>query len=335
MKNKRKKNPRGEIVIYKPKKGSAQLRVNLQNETVWLRQKQIASLFGVQRPAITKHLANIFESGELKEDSVCSILEHTASDGKRYKTKYYNLDAIISVGYRVNSRRATDFRIWATNVLREYVKKGYVLNRKRLEERREIKINELENAIGLLKRVAGKNELNEVEAKGLLCVITEYADSWLLLDRYDKGKLAKKSSKRKKGKLFEYDKAKESIEKLKKNLMKKKEASDIFGKEHNKKLEGILGNVAQSFGGKQLYPSVEEKAAHLLYFVIKDHPFVDGNKRIGSLLFLLFLKNNNYLLDKKGEKKINDNAMVALALLIAQSDPKEKDVMIALVTNLL
>lgn len=334
-KNKKDNFPKGEIVIYKTKDGQAKLEVNLREETVWLTQKQIAELFGTQRPAVTKHLNNIFKAKELDENSVSSILEHTAADGKIYKTAFYNLDAIISIGYRVNSARATQFRIWATKVLRNHLLKGFTLNEKRLKEQKTSKLQELEKAIALLQGAIRNRDLNKVEAEGLLKVITDYANSWILLQKYDEGKLAipKKASKF----LWElnYDEVKKAIAELKNNLIKNKQATEIFGQERVYGLDAIIGNLNQSFGGEKLYPSVAEKAAHLLYFVIKDHPFVDGNKRSASFLFILFLSKNNSLLNKKGERKINDNALVALALLVAESNPKEKDVMVALIANLL
>lgn len=334
-KEKDKKEPknRGEIVIYKAKDGQTKLEVNLQDETVWLTQAQIAELFGTQRPAITKHLKNIFKEGELKENSVCSILEHTASDGKTYKTSFYNLDAILSVGYRVNSGRAAQFRIWATKTLKNHLIKGYTVNEKRLRQR-DIKLQELEKVIRLFQYTRQSKLLSQGEANGLLHVITEYANSWVLLNKFDQEKLAIKKETKEKS-ILDYEKAQREIFELKNKLTKQKEATEIFGQERGQSLEGILGNLNQSFGGKFLYPTVSEKAAHLLYFVIKDHPFVDGNKRIGSFLFIAYLSQNNYLLNKKGEKKINDNALVALALLVAQSNPKDKDLMIALITNLL
>jgi death-on-curing family protein len=333
-KKKRSDFPKGEIVIYKTKDGKARLEVNLREETVWLTQKQIAELFGTQRSAITKHLSNVFEDKELDKNSVSSILEHTAADGKIYKTAFYNLDAIISVGYRVNSSRATQFRIWATNVLRNHLLKGFTINKQRLENH-QIKLGELEKAVHLLQQAMKSKKLLKSEAEGLLKVITDYTNSWLLLQKYDEGKLViqKKTSKYKTE--LDYGWAKGAIAELKRNLVKKKQATEIFGQERGHGLEAIIGNLNQSFGGKKLYPTLEEKAAHLLYFVIKDHPFVDGNKRSASLLFIQFLAKNNCLFRKDGERKINDNALVALALLIAQSNPKEKDAMIALITNLL
>lgn len=317
---------KGKIVLYKNK-----IEVRLEGKTIWLTQKQIAELFGVNRPAVVKHINNIYKTEELNKKSTCSILEQVAADGKVRKMNLYNLDMIISVGYRVNSKRATQFRVWATNVLRNYIIKGYAVNQKRLQEG---KLKELEQAINLLQRVIQKKQLKQPEAVGLLNVITDYANSWILLQKYDEGKLQIKTTK--KGKyILEYDAAIKAIVELKANLIKKKQASELFGQERDKALDGILGSIKQSFGGKPVYPSIEEKASHLLYFIIKDHPFTDGNKRIGCFLFILYLLRNNYLFNKKGERKFNDNALVALALLIAESDPKEKDVMVKLVMNFL
>lgn len=323
--------PRGEIAIYRSPQGTAQLAVKLQKDTVWLTQAQIASLFGTQRPAITKHLNNIFASGELKASSVCSVLEHTAADGKTYRVRSYNLDAVLSVGYRVNSKRATQFRIWATSVLRHHLLKGYTLNQPRLKERG---LTEFEQAVSLVRKTLIARELSEGEAKGLLDIITGYAQSWLLIQKYDTQALdtprLKKAAVR-----FDYAFCIRAIGELKSALVKKKEASSLFGQEREHALHRILGSLAQTYGKRPLYPSIEEKAAHLLYFIIKDHPFVDGNKRIGSFLFIVFLARHRHLFNKRGEKKINDNALVALALLIAESDPKQKSLMVTLVMHFL
>jgi len=322
------------LILYTTTKKDIKIPVKLDKETVWLSQKQMALLFDTSIDNIGLHLKNIFRKKELDKNSVTEESSATASDGKQYKTNFYNLDAIISVGYRVNSVNGTKFRIWATRVLRDHILKGFTINQKRLKENSELKLTELEKAIKLLKHVSDTKKLKSGEAKGLLKVITEYANSWILLQKYDEHQLKLESSKTK-HRLFNYQEANTNILELKKNLTNKKQATDIFGKERGESLQGIIGNLGQSFSGKELYPSIEIKAAHLLYFVIKDHPFVDGNKRIASFLFVTFLAKNNFLLDKKREKKINDNTLVALALLVAESDPKEKDTLIILITNLL
>lgn len=324
--------PKGEIVIYRTRDRQVKLEVKLEQDTVWLTQQQIAQLFGTQRPAVTKHLNNIFKCKELQEDSVCSILEHTALDGKKYSTKFYNLDAIISVGYRVNSNRATQFRIWATRVLREHILCGYTINQQRLLEQTE-KFQELQRTIAFIEAKSHEAQL-ESQAQELLRVINEYARSLTILEQYDGKKLVLQKARRPRFRLS-YSECKDIISGLKDELAKKKEASGLFGDEIAKKFESIVANLYQTFGGKELYRSIEEKSAHLLYFVIKDHPFVDGNKRIASVLFIYFLKRNHYLLKQNGEPKINDNALVAVALLIATSEPREKEIMIKLITNLL
>ena len=284
---------KGEIIIYRAKNGQTKLEVNLRDETVWLTQEHIAKLFGTKRPAITKHLNNIYKSAELSENSTCSILEHIPPSSKRfYQTKYYNLDAIISVGYRINSQRATQFRIWATKTLHDHLIKGYTINEKRLKQR-DMKLQELEQVIKLFRDTKESRLLSQSEADGLLQVITDYANSWILLQKYDEEKISIKKKTAKEKSILDYTKAKDAISQLKNNLLKKKEATEIFGQERNHGLEAILGNLNQSFGGKALYPSIEQKAAHLLYFVIKDHPFVDGNKRVGSFLFVYFLDKVN------------------------------------------
>ncbi len=318
-----------KIVLYQSKDGELALDVTFEGETVWLSQKQMAELFGVGRQAITKHLLNIFKADELEKNSACSILEHTANDGKKYKTKFYNLDAIISVGYRVNSSQATQFRIWATKILKDHLIKGYSLNEKRLQEKG---FDEFEKAISLIKQTLDKKELTTDEATGLLKVITDYANSWLLLQKYDEATLTTPKEKVHSEYVLDSEEALKSIAELKQTLMAKKEASELFGQEREP-LSGILGNIYQTFGEEDLYESIEEKSAHILYFIIKDHPFVDGNKRIGSFLFILFLAKHNYLTDSNGERKFNDNALVALALLIAESDPKQKDLIIKLIMN--
>ena len=249
IKNIKEPNNKGRIIIYKAKDGQTKLEVNLQDETVWLMQKQIAELFGTKRPAITKHLKNIFKEGELDEKSVCSILEHTASDGKTYKTSFYNLDAILSVGYRVNSKRATQFRIWSTGVLKKHLIKGYTLNENRLKQR-DIKLLELEKVIRLFQETKKNKLLDQSEADGLLYVITEYANTWVLLNKFDQEKIKAKTKGKREISLLQYEKALDEISSLKKNLLAQKEATEIFGQPRGHGLEGILGGLNQTFGGK-------------------------------------------------------------------------------------
>lgn len=329
---------KGEIVIYQTSKKEVELKVRLEKGTVWLTQAQIASLFGTQRPAITKHLKNIFQSGELEEKVVSSILKHTTQHGaikgktQTKKVKFYNLDAIISVGYRVNSKRATQFRIWAINILRNYLVRGYVVNQKRLLETR-VKFQELQETISFLQKQSRKGLLKGQEAE-ILSLLADYSKTFSLLEQYDRGKLKDKKGKSAKF-ILRYEQCMKIITKIKEELIKKKEAGDLFGMEREDSFKGIVGNLYQTFGGKELYATIESKAAHLLYLTIKDHPFSDGNKRIASFLFVYFLDKTGYLYRKSGERKINDNTLTTLSLLIAESDPKEKRVMVRLIKNLI
>jgi len=331
---KTKQQNKGEIIIYQTSKKEVDIKVRLEKETVWLDARQMAQIFDVNRPAIVKHINNIYKSKELNENSTCSILEQVAAEGKKRKINFYNLDMIISVGYRVNSKRATQFRVWATSVLKEYLIKGYAFNQKRIKQLQNGQLKKFEQAVGLIKKTIETKQLTARETDGLLKVITDYASSWLLLQKYDEEKLEIKKTSKTKYQL-DYKDAKTAIGELKSSLIEKKEATGIFGEERNNSFQGIAGNIYQTFGGKELYPSIEEKAAHLLYFIIKDHPFIDGNKRVGSFLFIVFLARNKFLFKKNGERKINDNALVALALLIAESKPSQKDVLIKLVINFL
>ncbi len=325
-----------DIVIYED--GSVEIDARVNNETVWLSQKQIADLFGVQRPAVTKHLSNIFKSGELDKEVVSSILEHTTKHGaienkkQTKKTKLYNLDAIISVGYRVNSKRATQFRIWATKILKEYIIQGYALNKERLQQQ---KLAELEQTIQLIKQGLESQTINTVEAKGFVEIISNYAKSWALLQGYDEQSLEEVVQTKEQKFVLDYDEAKEAIAELKKALIAKGEATELFGNEKAGEFKGNLLNIYQSFGGVELLPSVEQKAANLLYYIIKGHPFNDGNKRIGAYLFVLFLHKNGILHKPNGEPKINDNALASLALLVATSAPEQKEIIIKLVMNML
>ncbi len=325
-----------DVILYED--GTVALSATVENETVWLSQKQMAELFDVQRPAVTKHLSNIFKSGELDEKVVCSILEHTTQHGaikskkQTKKTKLYNLDAIISIGYRVNSKRATQFRQWATSVLKEYIIKGYALNKEKLQQK---KLDELDQTIKLIKQGLENQELSTTEAKGFVEIISNYAKSWALLQGYDEQSLKEVAEHREQKFILDYDEAKEAIVELKKTLMSKGEATQLFGQEKAGEFKGNLLNIYQSFGGEELLPSTEQKAANLLYYVIKGHPFNDGNKRIGAFLFVLFLHKNGILHKPNGEPKINDNALASLALLVATSAPEQKEIIIKLVMNML
>jgi prophage maintenance system killer protein len=328
-------NEDGKLVLYTGENGVVELRADTDKETIWATQEQISELFGTQRPAITKHLKNIFDSGELNESSVSSILEHTAADGKNYKVRFYSLDVILSVGYRVNSKKATQFRIWATVTLREYLIKGIVVNNERISKLPDKILSDLDEKISFIQRTIRNRELDRGESNSLLSVIHDYANSWKFLKEYDEGELQLRKGKDIEKRRFDYEFIRGSIDMLKEVLVDKKEATDIFGSERDGSFQGILKTIYQTFDGKELYSSLNEKASHLLYFIIKDHPFSDGNKRIGSFVFIYFLRLNRMDIRDNGEKKINDNTLVALALLIAESNPRDKELMVALVSNLL
>ncbi|MDZ7611679.1 MAG: RhuM family protein [Candidatus Moranbacteria bacterium] len=323
---------KGEVKIFKPTGGEVELQVRFEGETVWLRQSQIAELFGTKRPAITKHLNNIFKAGELDRNSVCSVLEHTAEDGKKYKTQFYNLDAIISVGYRVNSKRATQFRIWATSVLKKYLLQGYAINEQRLAETKK-NFHRLQETINFLQKNSKKEQLQGKESD-ILDLLADYSKTLSLLENYDKEQIGKVRGS-KSCFILNYEDCRRIVASIKTDLLSKQQAGEFFGKESGKKLEAVIKGIYQTFSKKELYPSIEKKASHLLYLIIKDHPFIDGNKRIASFLFVYFLDKNNYLYRGNGEKKINDNALTAIALLTAESKPTEKDNLIALIEQLL
>jgi len=308
------------------------MEVKMENESVWLSQRDIGNLFETERSVITKHLRNIFISEELNENSVCAIFAHTAADGKKYRTKFYNLDAIISIGYRVNSKKATQFRIWATNVLKKYLVKGYAVNEKRLEEARD-NLVDLQSAVQFLNNKISSDNLKGLE-KELLGLLADYSKTLTVLEEFDKSSFKKLKGVKPNYEL-KYDEAVKVLVGVKRELFKKGEAGDLFARERGKEFEGIIGAIYQTFAGNELYGSIEKKAAHLLYLIIKDHPFADGNKRSAAFLFVYFLDRNKYLYKKSGEKKVNDNALAALALLVAESDPKEKDIMIKLIINLI
>lgn len=318
----------GEIVLYQAEDGQAALDVHLKDETVWLTQKQISSLFETERSVVTKHISNIFRTEELDEKAVCAKFAHTAADGKTYQVNYYNLDVIIAVGYRVNAKRGTQFRIWASKVLKEYLVAGYAFNQHRLAEKG---VAEARQVLALLAKTLADHDLVSDEGRAVLDIVSRYARTWQLLLQYDEGSLSVPEVKHDTKSALEIEGVRQAIAILKKELMVRAEATELFGQERGHGLAGIIGAVQQTFGGQDLYPSVEEKAAHLLYFVIKDHPFTDGNKRVGSFLFLLFLKENGLL----GERSFDNKALVALALLTAASDPGQKELLVRLIVNLL
>lgn len=322
----------GEVILYQTEDGKTAIDVRLEGETVWINQKQIATLFDIERSVVTKHINKIFKDGELDKSSVSAKFAQTAADGKTYQTSFYNLDVIIAVGYRVNAKRGTQFRIWATQILGKHLIDGYTLNERRL---REQGLTEAQQAIQVLSRTLNQYELVSEQGREILDVISRYAKSWLLLQRYDENQLAPPVSLEPTHTSLSYEQAKAAITELKTRLTERQEASALFGQERGDHLAAIIGAVEQTFDGQSLYPSIEEKAAHLLYFIIKDHPFADGNKRIGSFLFILFLRQNQYLEDASGSPKINDNALVALALLTAESEAGNKELMIHLMMNLL
>lgn len=315
-----------QILLYETAEGKLKLDVHLENESVWLSLSQMVELFGRDKSVISRHLKNIFQTEELNKDSVVAKIATTAADGKVYQVDYYNLDAILSVGYRVNSKQGTHFRQWASNVLKQHIIQGYTTNERRLAEKG---IDELQRAISLLSRTLTHETLVTDIGAEAIQIILGYSKTWRLLLQYDEGELNLPHHLTSASEIFTYEKVKESISRLKIELLEKQEATPLFGQERGDALAAILGNIEQTFGGQDLYPSREEKAAHLLYFVIKDHPFSDGNKRIGSFLFLLYLQVQQIPIH------FNDNALVALALLVAESDSSNKDMMIRLVINML
>ena len=319
-----------EIEIYKTKDGQSEVEVHFEEETVWLTQKQMAQLFQTTPQNITLHLKKVYKEKEIQAKSTCKEHLQVQKEGKRLverKQLFYNLDAILSVGYRVNSKRGTQFRQWATQRLKDYLVQGYAINQKRLEQ--------LQKIVEVIDQ-SGKTEgVHLSEAKGLLNILSNYTRSFILLNKFDSHSLETGKFNDRITYEISHEEAIAAITELKKQLIAKKEASELFGNQKDQGFKGILGNVVQSFGGEYLYKSVEEQAAHLLYFIIKNHPFSDGNKRIGAFLFVWFLEKNKHRFKKSGEIKINDNGLVALALLVAQSNPDDKELMINLICNLI
>ncbi len=319
-----------QIVFYNSQDGKPSIEVRVEEDTVWLNQAQMIELFIQSKQNISLHIKNIFREEELVPDSVVKDSLTTAADGKKYKTKYYNLDVIISVGYRVKSTRGTQFRIWANSVLKDYLTQGYSIDKKRFQEESR-QLEELKQTVKLLGNVIGSKVLSTDEATGLLKIITDYTYALDILDQYDHQILEIHGTTSRA--LFEitYKAAMGAI----KSLKDKFGGSTLFGNEKDDSFQGSLAAIYQTFGGRDLYISVEEKAANLLYFVIKNHSFSDGNKRIAAFLFVWFLEKNSILYRPDGSKRIADNALVALTLMIAESKPEEKDTMIKVLVNLI
>ncbi len=316
-----------QIEIYQSEDGQIQIQVYLEKDTIWLSQAQIAKLFDKDSDTIGLHLRNIYKSGELEKSATTEESSVVRQEGKRQvnrKIKFYNLDAIISVGYRVNSKKGTRFRMWATQRLKEYLVKGYSINKHRFEQNAV----ELQQAISLIQKAAQSPSMATDMGRGLVDILSRYTQTFLWLQQYDEGLLIEPEGQSG-GRLATPEEAMASLIELKKQLKEKGEASDLFANPSRAdNLAAIFGNLDQSAFGEPAYPTIESKAAHLLYFVVKNHPFTDGNKRSGAFLFVDFLHRNDCLLSENGIPVINDTGLAALTLLVAESDPKQKDTLI-------
>jgi prophage maintenance system killer protein len=324
-----KENMKGKekIIIYQSKTGKIEFRGDFQRDTIWGSLNQMADLFNVKKPAISKHLKNVYKEGELNRKSTVSILETVQREGKRRvvrKIEYYNLDAIISVGYRINSKKATQFRVWATKTLKQHLLKGYTINKKQINKNYQSFVEAISNVKAFLP------EKQKVGNEDVLELVNVFASTWFSLDAYDKEKFPKKTYSKKRIKI-NAEELENVLQSFKEELKKKKQATELFGQEREKKaIKGIMGSVFQSLGGKDVYPSIEEKSAHILYFIIKNHPFVDGNKRSAAFSFVWFLRKVGLL-----RATFTPQALTALTILIAESNPRDKDKMIKLVLLLL
>jgi prophage maintenance system killer protein len=314
-----------EIIVYQTKSGALELKGDFKHETIWASLDQIANLFGRDKSVISRHIKNIFKDEELSRNSVVAFFATTASDGKKYQVEYFNLDVILSVGYRVNSKTATNFRQWATKTLREHITKGYTLNKKALAKNYDDFLQAVESVKKLLPSDSQFKSTDALE------LIKLFAGTWFSLDAYDKDELSTKGATKKTVKITG-EALEKAIASLKASLIENGEATDMFASERDKgSLAGIVGNVMQSFDKKDLYPTVEEKAAHLFYFVVKNHPFLDGNKRSGAYAFIWFLRRAKIL----NPARLTPTALTALTLLIAESDPRQKEKMVRLVLTLI
>ena len=324
-------NHSGDIVIYQSEDGNTRINVNLQGETVWLSQQQMSELFKTDRTSISRHIKNIYKTEELDKKSTCAFFAQVKDEGFRKVTRkipYYNLDMIISVGYRVNSKRGTQFRIWANKILKEYLIKGFAINDK-ITQRKYEELSQLVRILG--RTISSQPELSNQENLDLISVVTDYTYALDTLDKYDYQKLKIEKTTFENKFIATYDNAILTIQ----NLKEKFGGSWLFGKEKDDSFKSSIGQIYQTFDGIELYPSVEEKAAMLLYLVTKNHSFSDGNKRIAATLFLWFMQNNGILYNSDGSKRISNGTLVAITLMIAESRPEEKDVMVKVVVNLI
>jgi len=323
---------KGEIILFESGPDIS-IEVKLEDDTVWLSQKLMSKLFDKDSDTIGLHINNIYKEGELEEKATTEESSAVQKEGNRTvkrKIKYYNLDVIISVGYRVKSKQGTQFRIWANKILKEYLIKGYALNEKVLKEKNE-RIKELETTLTIFSKVIDQDQIGKDEFAGILRIVSDYTYALDTLDGYDLQKLQISETTKEETFQINYEKSIRIIEKMKEKFG----GSTLFGKEKDDSFKGTLGAIYQTYGKKELYPSLEEKAAHLIYFTIKNHSFIDGNKRIAAAIFLWYLEMNNNLYNEKGHKRIADNALVGLCLLIAQSDPAEKETVVKVIVNLI
>ncbi|MGC6406597.1 RhuM family protein [Bisgaard Taxon 45] len=318
-----------QIQLYTSEDGKIALQVSFEEETVWLSLDQMVTLFGRDKSVISRHIRNIFLEEELVRDSVVAKNATTATDGKTYLVDYYNLDVIISVGYRVKSKRGVQFRQWATQTLKQFLVQGYAINERRLQE----KGIEFSQAVALLSRTLTNQAFVNDDGQAVISVVQDYARTWSLLQAYDEQSLSANSLKQPDMKPLIFDEVLQAIEQLKQTLIEKGEATALFGQQRSDGLASAIATIEQGFGEEWFYPNIASRAAHLLYFVIKNHPFADGNKRTGSFLFLWYLRLNQGLLAKPVEQLINDNTLVALALLVAESLPEQKALMIKLIEH--
>lgn len=325
------------IVIYENDGTEVEILFDSDKETIWLTQEDIGNLFEKKQQTISEHINNIYKTDELSQDRTHRNFRMVRMEGNREVSRdvsHYNLDMIISIGYRVNSIKATKFRQWATKTLKSYLVDGYALNKKRLEEQEKVKFDELQGVIKLMKESLD-TDLFEGREKDLFTLIEDYAHTWDTFHRYDEDRLDPEELHNDLKYKLSYSDTRKVVEEMQRQFQKRNITNDLFGQESGDAVKGIIEGINQSFDNQEIYPSIEEKAAHILYLVIKDHPFIDGNKRIGSALFVYFLEHNEFSWKANNEKKINDNALVALALLVASSDPQDKDIMIKLIIRLI